>query len=104
MGLLAKADAAQAELTVDRMRSAAADATRVGARAVLRLAVCLGDHRFLCQNMPPNFTTEPISIVDTNNIEMTTYWNSTMPLEHLAPLSFLQTVALKASHLLAIQI
>ena len=30
--------------------------------------------------------------------------NSTMPLEHLAPLSFLQTVALKASHLLAIQI
>lgn len=38
------------------------------------------------------------------NIEMTTCWNSTMPLEHLAPLSFLQTVALKASHLLAIQI
>ena len=51
-----------------------------------------------------NFCEEFDLFPTEQNIEMTTYWNSTMPLEHLAPLSFLQTVALKASHLLAIQI
>ena len=48
-GKFTQADSAQTELAIDRMGPAAAVATRVRARAELGLALCLGDHRFLCQ-------------------------------------------------------
>ena len=52
VGQLAQADAAQAELAVVGTRASAAVAAVVLARGILRLALCLGDHRFLSHAFP----------------------------------------------------
>src|ERR671929_1507623 len=52
VGQLAQADPAQAELAVDRARTPAATAARVGARRVLRAARLADDLGLLCHEAP----------------------------------------------------
>ncbi len=80
---LAKANTAQAKLAIHRVRTSATGAARVSAGAVFRLAICLGDHRFLCQNMPPNLTMGPIpTVVTKHRNDYTPYWECSQTVEH----------------------